>query len=136
MTTKKSSAGPTAGDIMQTNVVAVPSTTPLAEVAALLSEHRISGAPVTDEAGRVSGVISMRDLLDTYAQSPESHARRRHEFWATAATDESEELLSGSEIPDDSEETAGEIMTAEVHTVPRSAPVAEVARQMVAHRIR
>lgn len=50
-------------EIMTREVVTVPPTTPVREVAALLRERRLTGVPVVDEAGRVLGMVSEHDLL-------------------------------------------------------------------------
>jgi len=52
-----------AADIMTREVVAVQEQTPLDEVAAAMGERGISGVPVLDDQGRVSGVISEKDFL-------------------------------------------------------------------------
>ena len=66
----------TARDIMRKDVVTVNYATPLSDVERRLSDHRISGAPVTDESGHIIGVISLKDLVERYAESFESHPRR------------------------------------------------------------
>jgi CBS domain-containing protein len=43
--------------------VTVGPATPFKEIVARLAEHRVSAAPVVDEAGRVLGVVSEADLL-------------------------------------------------------------------------
>jgi CBS domain-containing membrane protein len=53
----------TAAMIMTRNVVVVSEETPLAEVAAVMGKHGISGVPVVDKNGRVTGVISEKDFL-------------------------------------------------------------------------
>lgn len=50
-------------DVMTTRVIATSPGADLHEVAALLSEHRISGMPVVDRENRVIGVISEADIL-------------------------------------------------------------------------
>lgn len=50
-------------DLMTRDVVAVRADTSLKEVARLLAERRVSGAPVVDEEGRVLGVVSEADIL-------------------------------------------------------------------------
>ena len=49
-------------DVMTVDVVTVDKETSLRDVAALLTERRISGLPVVDE-GRVVGVLSEGDIL-------------------------------------------------------------------------
>lgn len=50
-------------EIMTAPVVTVPEDTPVADVAAELRGHRISGVPVVDAAGAVVGLVSEYDLL-------------------------------------------------------------------------
>ncbi|MEK6653588.1 MAG: CBS domain-containing protein [Thermodesulfobacteriota bacterium] len=50
-------------EVMTGNVVAVGRDADLNEAVHLLSEHKISGMPVVDDAKRVIGVISEADLL-------------------------------------------------------------------------
>lgn len=54
----------TARDIMTTEVITTAPDTPVAEVAALLDKHRISGVPVVDKEDWVVGVITQSDLVD------------------------------------------------------------------------
>ena len=51
-------------DLMSPAVVSVAKGTSLHELARVLSDHAISGAPVVDEAGRVLGVVSESDIVD------------------------------------------------------------------------
>jgi CBS domain-containing protein/DNA-directed RNA polymerase subunit RPC12/RpoP len=53
----------TAGDIMTSPVITVPPETVAAEVAATLSQHRISAVPVVDAGGALLGLVSEFDLL-------------------------------------------------------------------------
>jgi CBS domain-containing protein len=50
-------------EIMTTPVVSAGPDTPTADVAQLLSRHRISGVPVTDQDDAVVGLVSEYDLL-------------------------------------------------------------------------
>ena len=50
-------------EIMTKNVITVPLSTPVREVANLLSEKNVSGLPVVDDEGRVLGVISELDVV-------------------------------------------------------------------------
>jgi CBS domain-containing membrane protein len=52
-----------AGDIMTREVAAVDEQTPLVEVATLMGEREISGVPVLNSQGQVTGVISAKDFL-------------------------------------------------------------------------
>jgi CBS domain-containing protein len=52
-----------ARDIMTTDVVTVSPDTRVEKIAILLLERHISGVPVTDEEGRVVGIVSEADLI-------------------------------------------------------------------------
>ena len=52
-----------ARDVMTASVISVKEDTPLAEVAATMAESTISGVPVVDEDGQVTGVISEKDFI-------------------------------------------------------------------------
>jgi CBS-domain-containing membrane protein len=53
----------TAKDMMTTNVIAVTKETAVRELARILADNRISGAPVIDESGKVIGVVTESDLI-------------------------------------------------------------------------
>jgi CBS-domain-containing membrane protein len=52
-----------AAEIMQRDVVTVPSGSSLADAAHLLLAHGINAVPVLSDAGRVVGVVGIRDIL-------------------------------------------------------------------------
>ena len=123
----------TARDVMQTDVVTVSTTTTLADVERTLSDYRIGGVPVTDEAGHIVGVVSMRDLLERYAEDPVKRGQW-HGFYDEPAA-ASAGTVPSLQIPEHVEETAGDIMTGQVHCVESDATLAAVARQMVDHQV-
>ena len=53
----------TAKDIMTREVVTVTPETPVEELAKILAERRISGAPVVDQAGNVVGIATEADII-------------------------------------------------------------------------
>src|SRR5512147_2271321 len=53
----------TAKDIMTKNVITVKPDTSIEELASLLVENRISGAPVIDDAGNLYGIVTENDLI-------------------------------------------------------------------------
>lgn len=121
----------TAADVMRTDVLTVSESTPLSEVERLLGETRVGGLPVTNETGHITGVVSLRDLVDRYTQDPDSRPRRGHGFYHLSAEELEEEDFDAFEVPEESEETAGDIMTAQVYNVDRTAPLKAVAAKMV-----
>ncbi|AEF94235.1 putative signal transduction protein with CBS domains [Desulfotomaculum nigrificans CO-1-SRB] len=52
-----------AKDIMQTNVISVTKDTTIKEIAQILTDNKISGVPVVDEAGKLVGIVTEGDLL-------------------------------------------------------------------------
>ena len=54
----------TAKEIMTTEVITVSPAMPVSELAALLTEKKISGAVVVDDSGAVTGVVTESDLID------------------------------------------------------------------------
>jgi CBS domain-containing protein len=130
----------TARDIMRTEVITVAMDASLSEVERLLGEHRIGGLPVTNEAGHIVGVVSMRDLIANYAENPEQHGPRSAGTFYNPSSDEDADAdaYDTFEIPGDITETAGDIMTPQVYTVPAEATLDAVAAEMsehVVHRI-
>lgn len=124
-----------ASDIMQTNLLTVATSTPLSEVEQLLAEHNISGAPVTDETGHIVGVVSMRDLFDRYTQDPGARPRRGPGFYHLATHDLADDDFDSFEVPPEAEETAQDVMTAQVFAVPTKMPIVDVARRMLELKI-
>ena len=53
-----------AQDIMTNNVITVTEDMPVKELAKILSENKISGAPVVDNEGKLVGVVTESDLID------------------------------------------------------------------------
>lgn len=53
----------TVADVMSRDPITVKPQTPIKEAIKILVEHRISGLPVVDDAGKAVGVISETDLL-------------------------------------------------------------------------
>ena len=88
-------------DVMTIEVVVAEPTTPVKRVARLLADHRLSAMPVVDGRGRVLGVASEADLLDSRA------------------------LADGQLAA-----APGEVMTSPAVTVDPQANVSEAARRM------
>ncbi len=114
------------GDVMTRDPVTVTPDIPLKDVAAVLSEHGISGLPVCDREGAVVGVLSEADLLVKQGHLP----KRSSGLFAW--------LLDTAEAPDLAKlgaHTAGEAMTSPAITIDADRPVAEAARAMVSRRV-
>ena len=106
---------------MTREVLTVGPETPIHEVAALLAERRISGAPVVDAGGRVLGVVSEADVL-RYAEGPSRRGPLRVAHDLRRLGSRGLALREG---------TAGRAMTAPAVTVAPDATVATAAAHML-----
>ena len=104
---------------MTTGVVAVQADTPYRELTAMFRKHRVSGFPVVDEAGKVTGVVSETDLLALAAGDQEPSAYPAPRGWRP----HHKQLTIG-------EATAGTLMTHPAVTVGPDELVRTVARLM------
>jgi CBS domain-containing protein len=107
----------TAGDVMSAPPVTVPAGAPLARAADVMAHRRLKRLPVVDEQGALVGMVSRLDLLRTVAEG------------FVAPGDEARELGLAGDLP------LGRVMRAEVPTVHRDTPLAEVMQAVVATRL-
>lgn len=135
MSKKKPWSEMTARDVMLTDVVTCSYAAPLSEVERLLVENRISGMPVVDEAGHVVGVVSVKDLIERYAEDPDARPRRGHGYYHLSLEDMEDEDFEAFTLPDEGEETAETLMTAEIFSVSADARLQEVAATMSENRV-
>lgn len=128
-----------AKDIMSKDVVWVTENTTVAEAAGLFTEEMITGAPVVDSSGVMTGVVSLRDLvkngMTTQRFVPINSDRQ------TVYYDESWELpLSPEEVESFHLEsnqslTIKEVMTPVLFNVDVNTPITELAQMMLRGRI-
>jgi len=111
--------------LMTPEPIAIGAETPLRDVAAILSERRISGLPVIGERLEVLGVVSEADIV-TKEQGPEP-ARRRLFGWPRVDRALARKLAA---------RTAGEAMSAPAMTIEASRSVTEAARLLASHGIK
>lgn len=102
-----------AADLMTPNPISFPSTTPLAQAAAVMADRKLKRLPVVDEQGRLVGMVSRYDLLKTVAEG----LRQRPT-----------ELI---QLPEGAPATVGAIMLREVPTVHRDTPLAETLDRLL-----
>jgi CBS domain-containing protein len=115
-------------DVMTRPVLSARTETPLMDVARILVEHRISGLPVVDAAGRVLGVVSEGDLL-VKGQDPDAvHHRPLARIFGESG--ETRQLLAKAEA-----RTAGDAMTSPAITIDASKPVNVAATIMVQRKV-
>ena len=105
-------------DVMTPEVITMPADAPVAEIAATLEKHRISGVPIVDRFDVVVGVVSWKDVhrrIDT--DIPDADGRRR--WWRRAPTP-----------PGWTAAKAVEVMSAAPVTIGPDAPLAAAGRLM------
>jgi CBS domain-containing protein len=111
--------------LMTREPVAVGAETPLRDVAAILSERRISGLPVIGERLEVLGVVSEADIV-AKEQGPEP-LRGRLSGWLRTDRARARKLAA---------RTAGEAMSAPAITIAAGKSVAEAARLLATNGIK
>jgi CBS domain-containing protein len=116
-------------DVMTHPVISVTPETPIAEVARLMLQNRISGLPVVDPGGTVVGMVTEGDLL----RRVETGTERRHARWL-------EFLISPGRLARDyanaNARKAGEVMTEDVAAVTPQDTLAEVVHLMESRHIK
>jgi CBS domain-containing protein len=103
---------PTVDSVMTKQVVTARPDTPFKELVALMSEHRVSGLPVVDSAGKPAGVVSEADTLAKQeyqggtASRPLLAGRKRRAQWRKAAGLTAAELMTAPAVVIRENETA------------------------------
>jgi len=125
-----------ASDVMTTEIVCVAEDATVRELIELLQENQISGVPVTDALGRISGLVSLSDVA---AAAGEREAIRPDTANPELYVHEWEDKINPDELRQLHVEEPGllvrDIMTRRVYTVDAGARIGEVARMMVDGRV-
>jgi CBS-domain-containing membrane protein len=116
----------TARDIMTREVVTIQADASVEDLAKLLEEHRIGGAPVLDKNGVLVGVVTQSDLVQRSRDlelPPALNILDIHLFLETPSHFKKRlEKLLGGRVKD--------VMTENPHSVVPDTPVNEIARLM------
>lgn len=118
-----------AADVMTKNVVTVARRTPIREAIRLMLDHKISGLPVLDDAGKVEGILTEGDLL----RRTEIDTERRHWPWL--------DFLLGpgrtaSEYVRSHSRSCGELMSLDVISVAPDTSLADIVHLMERQHIK
>jgi len=116
----------TAKDIMTKNVITVKPDTSIEELASLLVEHQISGAPVVDDAGSLYGIVTENDLI---SRSKRLHIPTVVSFLDAAIYLESSKKFE-QEVKRLTATKVGEICVRKVVTISEDTPIVDIATTM------
>ena len=120
-------------DIMNRNVVTVEQNQTMAEAAAVLNAHGVSGVPVVDHAGRVVGVLSNSDY--TLREKERSQELEHGSGGPPHRVESSESDPTGVHIEAYAEDCVREHMSPLVQTVDSNATMMNAARVMCGEHI-
>jgi CBS domain-containing protein len=118
-----------ASDIMTAPVVTVTPDTTVRDTARCLLDHRISGVPVVDRAGKLVGIVSEGDLM----RRRESGTERRPSWWLSLFADADAQAQAFVKRHGG---TVADVMTRRVVTIAEQTPLEEVADILEKHRIK
>jgi CBS domain-containing protein len=120
-------------DVMRKDVIAVPATMDLRDLAKLFLERGITGAPVIDEQGCLKGVISQTDLI-YYHLTRGDELVVETSFYQQAKV-EGRAVPRGFQFEDCNSGCVADVMTPVVHSVSESAGIDSVIRLMTRNHI-
>ena len=118
-----------AHEIMTRDVVTVSPSTSVRDVAALMTEKRISGVPVVSDDGTVVGIISESDLM----RRAELGTEAPRKWWLSFFSDPdalARQYTKAHGL------TAEDVMTRQVHTIGEDAELQEIASTFERRRVK
>ena len=119
-------------DLMTLNPIRITPETAVAEIARILTEHRINGVPVANIEGRLIGIVTEGDLVHRGA---DERLEPRESIWKENFY-RSVFFRHKPETDKAEGRTAEQVMTREVLTVAPDSDVTVVARLMAYHNIK
>jgi CBS domain-containing protein len=118
-----------ARDVMTSPPITVAPDTPVAEVATVLLENRISAVPVVDAGGRMIGIVSEGDLL----RRADAQTERRRPQWLELLLDRN---VTAADFVKTHGNRARDVMTPDVVTVTPDTELTEIASILERRRIK
>jgi CBS domain-containing protein len=122
----------TAADIMTRTVLTAAPDDTVAKVARLLSDHKISAAPVCDAAGHLLGMVSEGDLMRPFIK--ENDLKR--EWWLEMLAEGSQLAPAFIDYVKADHRRAVDLMTSPVITAREDMSVPDVAELLSGHLIK
>ena len=120
-----------AKDIMTRDVITVKPSTTIEELARILMEHRISGVPVVDDNGNLTGVVTENDLI---SQNKRLHIPTVVRLFDAFIMLESPASIE-KELKKMTANTVADIYTKDIITVGEDAELEEVATIMYEKKV-
>jgi len=123
----------TAKDIMNQNVLSVGMDWSIDQLADFLVENSISGAPVISENGKLTGVVSLTDIV-RYRSMPATEHRDddTHEYYIhTSELNYSNEEIESFHLDAESLISVRDIMTPRIFTVSEKTKIRDIADVMI-----
>jgi CBS domain-containing protein len=118
-----------ARDLMTRDPVTLPQDTPLPQVARILAERGISGAPVTDAEGRLLGMVTESDLIRRLAAPEDGPRGWLADFLTPAARQAARYARTHGQ-------TAADVMTTGLVTAEEDTPIGVIAKAFEERGIR
>lgn len=118
-----------AHQVMTRNVITVTPETAIADAAAMMLKHHISGLPVVDTAGHLVGIVSEGDFLRRF----EIGTQRKRPNWLQFFLGPGREA---SEFVHERGRKVGEVMTCDPIKVAEDTPLDELVQTMERHGIK
>jgi CBS domain-containing protein len=118
-----------ARDIMTASVITVRPEMPVRDVAALMTEQRISGVPVVSTDGKIQGIVSQSDLL----HRRELGTEMKHKWWLRVFSDPDSMAREFSKAHG---LRAADIMTRRVVSVSEDSELGDVAAMLDRNQIK
>ena len=125
--------GVRAKDIMTADLICANEDMSVQELAQLLRDNNITGAPVVDGKGMLVGVVSVSDILlkdEVFGEEP--HLDSDYQKQAESSD---EGLLNDLSLEDVGDQKVRDIMSSAVITAQQDAPVEDLAGVMHSNRI-
>jgi CBS domain-containing protein len=115
---------------MTSDVITVKETTTLEDLARMIMQHHISGAPVVSDKGTVTGIVTENDLINQNKRLHIPTILRLFDAFIPLGTSKLE-----SEIKRIAASTVKDIYTKEVVTVDEETPIDNIATIMAEKKI-
>src|SRR6476620_6327857 len=115
--------------VMVSNGITVGANASIGEVAAILLDNNISGAPVVGDKGELVGIVSEGYLI----RRSETGTSKRHSWWLELLSNE--RTLAAEYVKSHSRKVA-DVMTSDVVTAKPETPLGEIAAMLERNRIK